>query len=222
VLLDTNGPLAGAPALGAASFGSGSAIDWATLLPQLDGFDGERAELLAGFSASIALAPGEVLPGWLAGIDLAQLVRLDGAAYLDLYSSGADPRLAPGLLPLAELDEALQLRGDAALSLRLERDGGLATLFDAFSQAVSDELEAIGGTLSSLTDPGGCPAEWLAFVDRFIGLVSDLSTRVTGQIVIAAGGFVGRFDRPAPALLGYRVHDESPPWSISEIDRMFS
>lgn len=57
LLLDTNGPLAGAPALGAASFGSGSAIDWATLLPQLDGFDGERAELLAGFSASIALAP---------------------------------------------------------------------------------------------------------------------------------------------------------------------
>jgi short-subunit dehydrogenase len=53
-------------------------------------------------------------------------------------------------------------------------------------------------------------------------LVSDLSTRVTGQILIAAGGFVGRFDRPAPALLGYRNHDESPPWSISEVDRMFS
>ena len=53
-------------------------------------------------------------------------------------------------------------------------------------------------------------------------LVSDLSTHVTGQILIAAGGFVGRFDRPAPALLGYRDHDESPPWSIREIDRMFS
>lgn len=64
------------------------------------------------------------------------------------------------------------------------------------------------------------PPEYAASLYAY--LVSDLSTRVTGQIVIAAGGFVGRFDRPTPALLGYRNHDESPPWSISEIDRMFS
>ena len=53
-------------------------------------------------------------------------------------------------------------------------------------------------------------------------LVSDLSTKVTGQILIAAGGFVGRFDRPSPALLGYRDSGDSAPWSLSEIDRMFS
>ena len=64
------------------------------------------------------------------------------------------------------------------------------------------------------------PPEYAASLYAY--LVSDLSTRVTGQILIAAGGFVGRFDRPAPALLGYRNHDESPPWSISEIDQMFS
>jgi len=64
------------------------------------------------------------------------------------------------------------------------------------------------------------PPEYAASLYAY--LASDLSTRVTGQILIAAGGFVGQFDRPAPALLGYRVHDESPPWSISEIDRMFS
>lgn len=64
------------------------------------------------------------------------------------------------------------------------------------------------------------PPEYAASLYAY--LVSDLSTRVTGQILIAAGGFVGRFNRPAPALLGYRDHDESPPWSISEIDRMFS
>ncbi|MEI8262047.1 MAG: short-chain dehydrogenase, partial [Actinomycetes bacterium] len=64
------------------------------------------------------------------------------------------------------------------------------------------------------------PSEYAASLYAY--LVSDLSTRVTGQILIAAGGFVGRFDRPAPALLGYRNHDESPPWSISEIDQMFS
>ena len=64
------------------------------------------------------------------------------------------------------------------------------------------------------------PPEYAASLYAY--LVSDLSSRVTGQILIAAGGFVGRFDRPAPALLGYRNHDASPPWSISEIDRMFS
>ena len=64
------------------------------------------------------------------------------------------------------------------------------------------------------------PPEYAASLYAY--LVSDLSIRVTGQILIAAGGFVGRFDRPAPALLGYRNHDDSPPWSISEIDRMFS
>jgi NAD(P)-dependent dehydrogenase (short-subunit alcohol dehydrogenase family) len=49
-------------------------------------------------------------------------------------------------------------------------------------------------------------------------LVSDLAKDVTGQIFIAAGGFVGRFDRPAPSIVAYRDHHDSPPWSIDEID----
>ena len=64
------------------------------------------------------------------------------------------------------------------------------------------------------------PPEYAASLYAY--LVSDLSTRVTGQILIAAGSFVGRFDRLAPALLGYRDSSESAPWSIREIDRMFS
>src|SRR5215217_5391663 len=51
-------------------------------------------------------------------------------------------------------------------------------------------------------------------------LASDLSKDVTGQIFIAAGGFVGRFDRPAPSLLGYRDHQASPPWSVAELHDM--
>ena len=51
-------------------------------------------------------------------------------------------------------------------------------------------------------------------------LASDLSGDVTGQIFIAAGGFVGRFNRPSPAVLGYRDHHESPPWPVSEINAM--
>jgi NAD(P)-dependent dehydrogenase (short-subunit alcohol dehydrogenase family) len=53
-------------------------------------------------------------------------------------------------------------------------------------------------------------------------LASDLATDVTGQIFITAGGFVGRFERPTPALLGYRDHTDSPPWTPEEIHEMVS
>ena len=52
-------------------------------------------------------------------------------------------------------------------------------------------------------------------------LVSDEAAGVTGQILSAAGGFVGRFDRPAATVLGYRDHRDSPPWTVAEIAAMF-
>ena len=64
------------------------------------------------------------------------------------------------------------------------------------------------------------PAEYVA--PTYAYLVSDLSVRLTGQILIAAGGFVGRFDRPSPTLLGYRDHHGAPPWSLAEIDTMLN
>ena len=48
-------------------------------------------------------------------------------------------------------------------------------------------------------------------------LASDLADGVTGQIFIAAGGFVGRFDRPSPAIVAYRDHHDAPPWTVDEI-----
>ncbi|MEB3184243.1 MAG: hypothetical protein VKN15_07620, partial [Cyanobacteriota bacterium] len=142
-------------------------IDLATAVPSqallldtngtLEAFDGTRAELLAGFSATLSLDPAYSPPEWLADINLAELVRLDGDAYLDLVRLGQD----------------LELRGDAALSLRFARDGVAAELFERFSQAVSDQLSEL-----DIGSPGACPAAWLAFVDRFIGLVTTLSGRV--------------------------------------------
>jgi NAD(P)-dependent dehydrogenase (short-subunit alcohol dehydrogenase family) len=79
------------------------------------------------------------------------------------------------------------------------------------------------GMLDDLSAQGAldaAPPEYAASLYAY--LVSDLSQRVTGQILIAAGSFVGRFDRPSPALLGYRDHHDSAPWSIAEIDRMLS
>jgi NAD(P)-dependent dehydrogenase (short-subunit alcohol dehydrogenase family) len=59
------------------------------------------------------------------------------------------------------------------------------------------------------------PPQYAAAVYAY--LASDLAKEVTGQIFIAAGNFVGRFDRQSPSLLGYRDHDDSPPWTIEEI-----
>ena len=62
------------------------------------------------------------------------------------------------------------------------------------------------------------PPEYAAAVYGY--LAGDLAAHITGQIFIAASGFVGRFDRQAPALLGYRDHHDCRPWSIQEIAAM--
>ncbi|HEX2213355.1 MAG TPA: SDR family oxidoreductase, partial [Mycobacterium sp.] len=59
------------------------------------------------------------------------------------------------------------------------------------------------------------PPEYVA--PTYAYLASDLAKDITGQIFIAAGGFVGRFDRPTAAIVAYRDHHDSPPWSVAEI-----
>jgi NAD(P)-dependent dehydrogenase (short-subunit alcohol dehydrogenase family) len=77
------------------------------------------------------------------------------------------------------------------------------------------------GLLDDVTMQGAldaAPPEYVA--PTYAYLVSDLAKDVTGQIFIAAGGFVGRFDRQTPSLIGYRDHHDSPPWSVDEIHSM--
>lgn len=62
------------------------------------------------------------------------------------------------------------------------------------------------------------PPEYVA--PAYAYLASDSAKDVTGQIFIAAGGFVGRFDRPTPAVLAYRDHRDSPPWSVEELHEL--
>ena len=89
----------------------------------------------------------------------------------------------------------------------------------------TEQIESLRrrGMLDEVSADGAldaAPPEYVAPLYAY--LVSDLSNRVSGQILIAAGGFVGRFDRPTPALLGYRDHHDAGPWSITEIDRMLT
>lgn len=62
------------------------------------------------------------------------------------------------------------------------------------------------------------PAEYVAPLYGY--LASDLARDVTGQILLAAGGFVGRFDRPTPRVLGYRDHHDAGPWSMADLHAM--
>ena len=62
------------------------------------------------------------------------------------------------------------------------------------------------------------PAEYVAGLYAY--LVSGMAAQITGQMFIAAGGFIGRFDRPSPVPLAYRDHRDNPPWSWADIDRM--
>lgn len=62
------------------------------------------------------------------------------------------------------------------------------------------------------------PAQYVAPLYAY--LVSGMAAQITGQMFIAAGGFIGRFDRPSPVPLAYRDHRDNPPWSWADIDRM--
>lgn len=81
------------------------------------------------------------------------------------------------------------------------------------ARGLLDEVSAQGAL-------DAAPPEYVA--PMYAYLVSDLAGEISGQIFIAAGGFVGRFDRPSPALIGYRDHHNSPPWSIGEIAAMLA
>ena len=77
------------------------------------------------------------------------------------------------------------------------------------------------GLLDQITKQASLDAAPAAYVaPLYAYLAGDLSHGVTGQIFVAAGGFVGRFDRPKPQVLGYRDHRGSAPWSVEEVHNM--
>lgn len=99
---------------------------------------------------------------------------------------------------------------------------GARTRLSTGSQYV-EQIESLRrrGMLDDVSADGAlnpAPPEYAA--PTYAYLASDLSRRITGQIFIAAGNFVGRFTRPSTEILGYRGHEDSPPWSLEEIDGM--
>jgi NAD(P)-dependent dehydrogenase (short-subunit alcohol dehydrogenase family) len=86
-----------------------------------------------------------------------------------------------------------------------------AHITDLHRRGLLDEVS----TQAALDAP---PPEYVA--PTYAYLVSDRAKDVTGQIFIAAGGFVGRFDRPTPSIVAYRDHHDSPPWTVDELGNL--
>lgn len=77
------------------------------------------------------------------------------------------------------------------------------------------------GLLDEMTMRASLDSAPAAFVaPLYAYLAGDLSRGVTGRILVAAGGFVGSFDRPTPRVLGYRDHHDAEPWSVEELHKM--
>ncbi|MCV7442759.1 SDR family oxidoreductase [Mycobacterium paraense] len=77
------------------------------------------------------------------------------------------------------------------------------------------------GLLDEMTMRASLDSAPAAFVaPLYAYLAGDLSRDVTGQILVAAGGFVGSFDRPTPRVLAYRDHHDAEPWSVEDLHTM--
>ena len=84
-----------------------------------------------------------------------------------------------------------------------------AQIADLNRRGLLDDVNAQG----ALDAP---PPEYVA--PTYAYLVSDRAKDVTGQILIAAGGFVGRFDRQTPSSSDTATTRTRPPWSLDELD----
>lgn len=68
-------------------------------------------------------------------------------------------------------------------------------------------------TYAGARDPG--PPEHAAALYLF--LVTDLAAGISGQVLAAAGGFLGRLPGPAVELVAWRDHHQHPPYTPAEI-----
>ena len=83
-----------------------------------------------------------------------------------------------------------------------------AHIADLHRRGLLDDLAFAGAQ-----DPG--PPEHAAALYLF--LVTDLAAGITGQVLAAAGGFLGRVPGPAVELVAWRDHHEHPPYTPAEI-----
>ncbi|WP_227983433.1 SDR family NAD(P)-dependent oxidoreductase [Nocardia spumae] len=178
--------------------------DWRTLLD---------SHLTTVFNSCRAVAPLMVTRG--AG----SIVNTGSFAYLGDYGGTGYPA-GKGAVASLTLSMAAELKeygvrvnavcpgARTRLSTGPDYEAKIAELRE---RGLLDEFTA----QSSLDAP---PPDYAASV--YLYLADDRSEAVTGEIFIAAGGFVGRFARPAMEAIGFRDHARTPPWSVGEVDAL--
>ncbi|KQY02422.1 short-chain dehydrogenase [Mycobacterium sp. Root135] len=169
------------------------------------------AHLLTAFETCRAAAPKMVAQG------SGSIVNTSSFAFLGDYGGTGYPAGKGGVNGLT-LAIAAELKGTGVRAnvvcpgARTRLSTGpdyQAQIADLHRRGLLDEI-SMQGALDA------APPEYAAAVYAY--LAGDLAEDVSGQILVAAGGFVGRFDRRTPSLLAYRDHHGSPPWSVAELE----
>lgn len=86
-----------------------------------------------------------------------------------------------------------------------------AHINDLFERGLLD-----AGIRDAALDPA--PPEYVAPLYAY--LASDLAAGITGQIYSAAGGFIGKYPAFEPAYVTYRGHDDEPPYTLAELEKL--
>jgi len=169
------------------------------------------AHLLTAFETCRAAAPKMVAQGG------GSIVNTSSFAFLGDYGGSGYPAGKGGVNGLtlaiaAELREHGVRANVVCPGAKTRLSAGPdyeAQIADLHRRGLLDDI-SMQGALDA------APPEYAA--STYAYLVSDEARDVTGQIFIAAGGFVGRFDRPSPSIVAYRDHHDSPPWTVDELD----
>jgi len=173
------------------------------------------AHLTTAFATCRAAAPLMVAQGG------GSIVNTSSFAYLGDYG-GTGYAAGKGAVTSLTLAVAAELKEHGVRAnvvcpgarTRLSSGSGYETkIRELHQRGLLDEMSMRG----ALDAP---PAEYAA--QLYLFLAGPRAREVTGQIFIAAGNFVGRFDRPTPSILGYRDHTDAPPWDLDELERMIT
>ena len=168
------------------------------------------AHLLTAFETCRAAAPKMVAQGG------GSIVNTSSFAFLGDYGGSGYPAGKGGVngltLAIAAELKATGVRANVVCPGARTR---LSTGPDYEAQIAELHRRGLLDEVSMQGALDAAPPEYAA--STYAYLVSDAAKDVTGQVFIAAGGFVGRFDRPSPSIVAYRDHHDSPPWTVAEL-----
>lgn len=82
------------------------------------------------------------------------------------------------------------------------------------------ELYSRGWLSEARRDAGLAPPPPEAVTPLAVYLASDGSAAISGQVFVAAGGYVGWFPEPKEEPLAFRWHESEGPWTVDELARL--